>query len=57
MRKISNKNLDELILGLKEYKVLGVKDPWIFSDGTVIEPLSVLLELKKLRTNLLSKSK
>ena len=47
--KVSNENLDILVSGLQEYKVNGVTDPWVLDDGTIIEPLDVLIELKELR--------
>lgn len=48
--KISGPDLDALIEGLKEYKRRGVVDPWVLSDGTTIEPLDALEELRELRT-------
>lgn len=48
--RISNKNLDSLIEGLEFFKAKGVIDPWVFSDGTKIEPLDVLKELRDWRT-------
>jgi len=47
--RISNDNLDLLIDGLLSYKQKGVNDPWVFSDGTKVEPLDVLIELRVLR--------
>jgi len=47
--KISNKHLDILIKGLQAYKDDGVIDPWVLGDGTKIEPLDALIELKELR--------
>lgn len=52
MSKLTNENLSHLIKGLKEYKSKGLADPWILSDGTIIEPLDVCIELQKLRQNL-----
>ena len=49
-KELSNKDLDILIEGLQEYKNQGVIDPWVLSDGTKIEPLDILIELKELRT-------
>jgi hypothetical protein len=47
--KVNNENLDILIEGLSEYKKKGVIDPWVLDDGTTIEPLDVLIELRELR--------
>ena len=49
---ISDKDLDALIEGLTEYRDKGVRDPWVLSDGTIIEPLDVIKELKELRSNI-----
>ena len=49
MQKIKDKDLNDLIEGLTEYRDNGVVDPWVLSDGTIIQPLDVLIELKKLR--------
>lgn len=49
MKKVSDKNLAILIEGLQEYKKDGVIDPWVLGDGTIIEPLNILIELKELR--------
>lgn len=49
LNKISNKNLEILIAGLSQYRKDGVNDPWIISDGTMIQPLDVLIELRELR--------
>lgn len=46
---ISDENLEKLIKGLQDYKDEGVVDPWILRDGTIIEPLDVLKELRELR--------
>jgi len=46
---ISSSDLNVLIRSLQEYKAQGVSDPWVLSDGTKIEPLDALLELKELR--------
>ena len=46
---ISDEHLNILIDGLQAYKDDGVVDPWVLSDGTRIEPLEVLKELKQLR--------
>lgn len=51
MKKIDDKALDDLIYGLKGYKANGIVDPWVLSDGTIIEPLDVLIELRELRKN------
>ena len=47
--KISNKHLDILIKGLTQYKKEGIRDPWVLDDGTTIEPLDALVELKAFR--------
>ena len=49
MKKVSDANLKVLINGLQAYKDNGIVDPWIMSDGTIIDPLEILLELKELR--------
>ncbi len=49
MKKVTHKNLEILIQGLQEYKDKGVIDPWILDDGTIIEPLDILIELQELR--------
>jgi len=46
---LTDENLQILIDGLTLYKANGVVDPWVLKDGTIIEPLDVLLELKQLR--------
>ncbi len=46
---IAQENLDALIASLEEYKKSGVRDPWLMSDGTEIEPLDALRELRELR--------
>lgn len=46
---IASEDLDALIEGLQQYKDQGVVDPWLLSDGTIIEPLDVLIELQALR--------
>lgn len=48
-KKVSDENLEILIEGLEEYKSQGVFDPWVLDDGSVIEPLHVLKELRDLR--------
>ena len=48
-KRISNEELDILIESLMVYKAQGVNDPWLLSDGTVIEPLDVLWELRAFR--------
>ena len=47
--KISDKHLNILIEGLTQYKKEGIWDPWVLEDGTTIEPLDVLVELKEFR--------
>lgn len=47
MKKVSDENLQILIDGLQEYKDKGTIDPWILSDGTIIEPLDVLAVKKE----------
>lgn len=49
MAKITDAQLDDLIVGLQEYKDKGVVDPWVFEDGTTVEPLEVLRELQEFR--------
>ena len=49
MEKITDEKLDVLIAGLQQYKDKGVIDPWVLDDGTQIEPLDVLVELKEAR--------
>lgn len=49
MAKVSHQDLDTLIEGLEDCKRRGIIDPWMLSDGTTIEPLEVLKELKELR--------
>ncbi len=49
---ITDKQLYDLIIGLEKYKENGVVDPWILGDGTLIEPLDVLKELRELRISL-----
>lgn len=49
MSHVSDQNLQILIDGLSSYKKQGVVDPWVLEDGTIIEPLDVLLELQELR--------
>lgn len=46
---MSDEKLDVLISGLQKFKARGVVDPWVLSDGTVVEPLDILIELKELR--------
>lgn len=48
-RRVSDEKLDVLISGLQKFKARGVVDPWVLSDGTVVEPLDILIELKELR--------
>ena len=52
MNKVSNEILIGLIESLQEYKDKGVVDPWVLSDGSIIEPLDVLIELRELRLEL-----
>lgn len=47
--KISDKILSDLIYALKGYKANGIYDPWLMSDGTIVEPLDVLIELQEFR--------
>ncbi len=49
MEKVNDVDLAILIDCLQDYKKLGVEDPWILNDGTKIEPLDILIELKHLR--------
>lgn len=49
MTKVSDENLDILIAGLTDYRLEGIVDPWVLSNGMVIDPLDVLTELKELR--------
>ena len=44
--KITDKDLETLVDGLQEYENRGVFDPWVLEDGTIIEPLDVLIELQ-----------
>lgn len=48
-RRVSDEKLGILIGGLQKFKARGVVDPWILSDGTVIEPLDILIELREYR--------
>ena len=48
-KRISDENLTILIDGLQEYKDKGVVDPWVLSDGSIVEPLDVLKELREAR--------
>lgn len=43
---VSDEHLEALINGLTAYKKDGVVDPWVLSDGTIIEPLDILKELR-----------
>ena len=47
--RISNDQLDTLIESLTVYQRQGVIDPWVLSDGSIIEPLDVLWELRAFR--------
>jgi hypothetical protein len=47
--KISDESLKILIEGLETYKANGTIDPWVLSDGTLIEPLDALKELQEWR--------
>ena len=47
--KISDETLAILINGLQEYKNDGVIDPWVLSNGAIIEPLEILKELRGYR--------
>ena len=47
--KISDKVLADLIYALKGYKANGINDPWLLSDGSIVEPLDTLVELQQLR--------
>lgn len=49
MKKVSNENLDILIEGLQQYKDEGTIDPWVLDNGTIIEPLDILKELRAYR--------
>ena len=49
---ISDEDLDTLIQGLEDYRERGVVDPWLLSNGKVLDPLAVLHELRELRTKL-----
>lgn len=46
---VTDEMLNTLIKGLEEYKEKGVIDPWLLEDGSIIEPLDVLKELRELR--------
>lgn len=46
---ISDEHLAILIEGLRDYKARGVVDPWVLEDGSIIEPLEALEELRELR--------
>lgn len=46
---ISSQDLNTLIEGLEECQANGVVDPWLLSNGTVIQPLDLLRELRALR--------
>ena len=45
LQRVSNKKLHILLEGLQQHKDAGIKDPWVLSDGTKIEPLDVLKDL------------
>lgn len=47
---MTDEQLDTLIAGLQEYADDGVIDPWVLDDGSVIQPLDALKELKTYRT-------
>lgn len=49
MGKVSDENLAILIDGLAQYKQAGIVDPWVLDDGTMVEPLDILIELQELR--------
>ncbi len=49
MKKISDVDLAILIDWLWLHKKMGVEDTWKMDDGTEIDPLQVLIELKNLR--------
>ncbi len=49
MPRVTDEELNNLIVSLKICKDNGVVDPWLMSDGSIIEPLDILLELKELR--------
>lgn len=50
--KVSDQALATLIASLEQYKAEGVIDPWLLSDGTVIEPLDVLTDLRHQRSKM-----
>lgn len=47
--KISDDQLDTLIEGLQVYAKKNVYDPWYLIDGSIVQPLDALLELRSLR--------
>ena len=46
---VSDLHLTTLIEGLTQYRLQGIRDPWVLSDGTEIDPLHVLVELRAYR--------
>lgn len=46
---MTNELLDLLIQSLQEYADSGVYDPWFLSDGSTVQPLDVLKELRVYR--------
>lgn len=52
MKEISQEHLAVLIQSLEDYKGKGIIDPWVLNDGTIIEPLDVLKELKLRRSDI-----
>lgn len=46
--RVSDKLVDELAEGMKEYP--RGTDPWLLSDGTIIEPQDVLDDLRESRS-------
>lgn len=49
MNTLTDENLSALIQGLEDYRNAGVYDPWILDNGTSIDPLEVLYELRSFR--------
>lgn len=47
--RVSDEDLDILIESLQEFADKNVYDPWLLSDGRIIQPLDILKELKELR--------
>jgi hypothetical protein len=52
MGKIKQETLELLIQELRRYKDDGVSDPWLLSDGTLVEPLDALQDLFDARETL-----